>query len=217
MTSGDLRKASSEADKKMSNFDIEMSMRLDVYEVVKCLVAQSGTLVAEEKRCLDKFLLKGRKNGLETTEELRNAIEKLKQEISDLCIEFQKNLNEENSILLFNPDQLIGWLEYFLFPYFHFTTVGTTQTFRDSLKETENGLLELTLSYPHFFPVMETCSVPETRLTLQRAFNSRCKEANSAILLQVSCDQSDRRVYSTILGPEVTSRTGACFGVRDVF
>ena len=194
----ELRKASSEADKKMSNFDIEMSMRLDVFEVVKCLVAQSDTLVAEEKRCLEKFMLKGRKNGLETGEDQRNAIQKLKQEISDLCIEFQKNLNDENSILLFNPDQLIGWFVYCVFPCFICAIVGTTQTFRDSLKETDNGLLELTLSYPHFFPVMDTCSVADTRLSLQRAFSSRCKEANSAILLQVRYDQSDRRLYSPI-------------------
>lgn len=119
MSTPELRKASSEADKKMSNFDIEMSMRVNVFEVVKCLVAQSGTLEAEEKRCLDKFMLKGRKNGLETGEEQRNVIEKLKQEISDLCIEFQKNLNEENSILLFNPDQLIGWFVscFFIFSF----------------------------------------------------------------------------------------------------
>ncbi|KAI6659742.1 Thimet oligopeptidase [Oopsacas minuta] len=168
-SSPELRTASSEADKNISNFDIQMSMRFDVFKVVNSLVAQSGTLVAEEKRCLEKFLLKGRKNGLEMEEVKRNAIEKLKQELSDLCIEFQKNLNEENTKLFFNPDQLNG----------------TSQSFQDSLKKSEDGLLELTLSYPHFFPTMESCCVPETRMKLQKSFNSRCKDTNSLILLKV--------------------------------
>ena len=85
-----------------------MSMRVDVFKVVLGLLAQVEELGYEEKRWLDKFVLKGKKNGLEMEEEKRNVIEKLKQEISDLCIEFQKNLNEDNTKLRFNPDQLAG-------------------------------------------------------------------------------------------------------------
>ena len=85
-----------------------MSMRVDVFLVVSRLVAQKVSLGAEEARWLDKFLLKGRKNGLEMGEEQRNAIEKIKQELSDLCIQFQQNLNEESTKLIFTPDQLTG-------------------------------------------------------------------------------------------------------------
>ena len=107
-SSSELRQASSEADKRVSNFDIQMSMRVDVFQVVSRLVAQRVSLGHEEGRWLDRFLLKGRKNGLEMEEEQRNVIENIKQELSDLCIEFQQNLNEEKTKLIFNPDQLAG-------------------------------------------------------------------------------------------------------------
>uniref|UniRef100_A0A8C1LCD4 Thimet oligopeptidase n=1 Tax=Cyprinus carpio TaxID=7962 RepID=A0A8C1LCD4_CYPCA len=139
----DVRTASTEADKKLSEFDVEMSMREDVYQRIVALEV--------------------------SRERLRNPIKKIKKKMSTLCIDFNKHLNEDTTCLHFSREELGGLPEDFL----------------NSLEKDDSGKLKLTLKYPHYFPTMKKCFVPETRKKLEEAFNSRCKEENSAILKEL--------------------------------
>uniref|UniRef100_A0A8C1LHZ6 Thimet oligopeptidase n=1 Tax=Cyprinus carpio TaxID=7962 RepID=A0A8C1LHZ6_CYPCA len=145
----DVRTASTEADKKLSEFDVEMSMREDVYQRIVALEVS-------RERAL--------------TQQLRNPeIKKIKKKMSTLCIDFNKHLNEDTTCLHFSREELGGLPEDFL----------------NSLEKDDSGKLKLTLKYPHYFPTMKKCFVPETRKKLEEAFNSRCKEENSAILKEL--------------------------------
>uniref|UniRef100_A0A8C8DQA9 Thimet oligopeptidase 1 n=1 Tax=Oryzias sinensis TaxID=183150 RepID=A0A8C8DQA9_9TELE len=130
----DVRAASTDADKRLSEFDVEMSMREDVYQRVVAL----------------------------------EEIKSIKKKLSNLCIDFNKNLNEDTTSLGFTRDELGGLPEDFL----------------NSL-EKDGDKLKVTLKYPHYFPTMKKCFVPETRRKLEEAFNSRCKQENSAILKEL--------------------------------
>ncbi|XP_072310575.1 neurolysin, mitochondrial isoform X1 [Eucyclogobius newberryi] len=165
--SKDIRAASTRADKTLSEFDVEINMREDVFH--RLLVLQTkfqNNLSHEEKRFVDRLVTLGKRSGLHLTKDIQEKIKTISKKISELSIEFNKNLNEDNTFLVFTERELSGLAE----------------TYINGLEKTVDGKYIVTLEYPHYFPLMKRCHIPETRRRMETAFHSRCKEVNTEIL-----------------------------------
>uniref|UniRef100_A0A3B4A6Q3 Peptidase M3A/M3B catalytic domain-containing protein n=1 Tax=Periophthalmus magnuspinnatus TaxID=409849 RepID=A0A3B4A6Q3_9GOBI len=162
----DVRSASTDADKRLSEFDVEMSMREDVYQRIVALQKKvdAETLSPESRRFMERLIKLGKRNGLhlpKDTQEVRRL------HALSLCV--CAHLSTDLTRNLFTNMSPVG---------------GLPEDFLSSLDK-DGDKLKVTLKYPHYFPTMKKCHVPETRQRLEEAFNSRCKQENSEILKEL--------------------------------
>ncbi|CAM6010102.1 unnamed protein product [Sphagnum balticum] len=167
--SKDVRNASAEAEKKIDAHNVKCSMREDVYLVVKAYAAKKETLSPQAQRFVDRLIRDYERLGLNLNADTRRKVEFLKTTIGELCIEFQQNMNEENRRLYFTEEEL----------------AGLPKNFIQDLKTGKDNKLEVTLKYPHYFPIMERCKVGATRQAVAVAYDQRCMNENVSILEKV--------------------------------
>ncbi|KAK2705101.1 hypothetical protein QYM36_017217 [Artemia franciscana] len=166
--SKELRNASYEADKKLENFAVDMSLRKDIFDRLVALVNKVDitALKPEAKRFLERLVKEGRRNGLHLEESQRERIKEMQKRMSDLSLTFGKNLNEDTTKLHFSAEELDGLPDDFL----------------EALDKDEEGKYVVTLQYPHYFPVLRKCKKSETRKILATAYQSKCMNENVPIL-----------------------------------
>lgn len=142
-----LRDASTEAEKLMDDFGIEQSMREDVFKLVDAVLKRGEKLDPESQRLLEKEHKSFVRNGLNLPAgPKRDRFKEIKKRLSQLAIEFSKNLNEEKGGLWFTPEELNGVPEDVL----------------STLKQ-ENGRYWLTFKYPDMFPTLKYATSSKVR------------------------------------------------------
>lgn len=146
-----LRDASTEAEKLMDDFSIESSMREDVYKLVEAASNKGDKLDAESQRLLEKTHKDYIRNGLGLPAgPKRDRYKEIKKRLSQLCIVFSKNLNEEIGGIWFTSEELEGVPE------------DVTSLFEKG--EGENaGKLRMTFKKPDYFPTLKYAKDPATR------------------------------------------------------
>ncbi|KAF8505246.1 metallopeptidase MepB [Hysterangium stoloniferum] len=164
--SKELRDASNEAESLVRDFGVESSMRVDVFEAIQgaaeSMEKNKEVLSPESKRLVEKMLLDGKRAGLALPEEERKVLTDLKKELSQTCLEFSKNFNEENGTIAFTLEEL----------------TGVPQDVISGYKKLpgENGAAdryEITFKTPDITPVFKFASNPETRRRASVAFENR--------------------------------------------
>lgn len=151
--SGDaeLRTASSKAEELMDEFSIEASMREDIFKLVDAAFKKGAALDPESQRLLEKERKSYITNGLGIPAgPQRDRFKEIKKRLSQISIEFQKNLNEEHGGIWFTQKQLEGVPSD--------VVVGL-----EAGHDGNEGKFKLSFKYPDLFPALKFAVDPEVR------------------------------------------------------
>ncbi|KJZ77939.1 hypothetical protein HIM_02576 [Hirsutella minnesotensis 3608] len=150
-----LREASNKAEQMMDDFNIETKMREDIFKLVDAAYASrdSQGLETERLHLLTKERQKFIRNGLLLPAgPQRDRFKEISKRLSQLCIQGQKNLNEESGSIWFTPKELEG--------------VPSDDIDVDQLEKgtgENEGKVKVTFKYNHLFPLMKYARHEETR------------------------------------------------------
>ncbi|KAE8441568.1 hypothetical protein EG329_004687 [Mollisiaceae sp. DMI_Dod_QoI] len=167
-TDSELRDASSKAEEIMDEFNIEASMREDIFALVegawqKAQQGESG-LDGEDLRLLEKERKSYIRNGLGIEKgPKRDRFKEIKKRLSQIQIEFQKNLNEENGGIWFTRKELEG------------VPSDVLAGFEEGTGDNE-GKLRFTFKYPDLFPTLKFAQDSETRQKVFIENENKCNQ-----------------------------------------
>lgn len=151
----ELREASNKAELLLDDFRIEQQMREDIFKLVDAAFAsrKSQTLEPEQLHVLEKDHKSYIQNGLELPAgPKRDRFKEIQKRLSQLCIQGQKNLNEEKGEIWFTPEELDG--------------VPADDIDVEQLEKgtgENEGKVKLTFKYNHYLPAMKYAKNEETR------------------------------------------------------
>ncbi|KAJ7212164.1 metallopeptidase MepB [Mycena pura] len=161
-----LRDASTDADSLIRDYGVESSMRQDVYKAKTTAeqnIKSSGhwdKLSSEEQRLVDKMILDGTRAGLALPEKDQKTLKALQKELSQVCLEFDKNFNEECGVISFTKEELDGVPADVISGYAK-RTEGTIE------------LYDVTYKTPDIMPIFKFANRPETRQRAHEGYDSR--------------------------------------------
>lgn len=162
--SKELRDASNQAEVLVRDFGVESSMRIDVYKAKiaaqKNIESSGKKLNPEEQRLVEKMVQDGSRAGLALPEADRERLTEWKKELSQVCLEFSKNFNEEKGFVSFTLEELKGVPEDVISGY---------------PKRTEGSkeLYNVMHKTPDIFPVFKYAKSSETRRRAWESFDAR--------------------------------------------
>ncbi|KAI0789664.1 metallopeptidase MepB [Abortiporus biennis] len=163
--SQEIRDASNESEVLFSDYAVESSMRLDVFKAKQAAeqnIKYSGIkLNPEEQRLVEKMILDGKRAGLSLEEKDREELTKLQKELSQQCLEFNKNFNEEKGVVTFTLEELKGVPEDVI--------SGYTKRTDDSGKE----VYDVPHKTTDIFPLFKFAEIPKTRQLATESYEDR--------------------------------------------
>lgn len=164
----DVRAAGKKAEERISSWAADLTFRPDLYAAVTRYAAtpEARSLTGERARLLTFTLRDLRRAGHELPAEDRARVRELTQRLVELGVEFERNIAEHDDHLEVTREDLDGLPDEYV----------------DSLEELGDGLLAVTMAYPHVIPFMDNARRRDLRERLSFKFNTRAVEANRPIL-----------------------------------
>ena len=163
----EIRKEGSKIESIIQNYYLQLTLDKELFEAINKI--NEKELEPHDQR-YHSFLMRDFEDaGQFLTEKDRLELEIIDKELISLGIEFEENIAEDKTELLFEEKQL----------------KGITVIELNSFNKKENKFV-ITMAYPHISAVLENCSVSDTREEVWKAFSNRAIEKNPSILLRAT-------------------------------
>ena len=172
------------SSQKIQKYLTDLSLNEKLYSAV---VAYSRTKEAQQltgfkKKFLDDSILDYKRSGFGLPKEKRDKVKKIFNELSDLGLDFSKNIADFQDTLFVSEVEIMGLPENYK---------------KERLQK--NGTYAIDMSYPSYVPFMDYSTSDEARKALKYKYNNRAVEANLDVLNNIL---SKRRDLVSVLGYE---------------
>jgi thimet oligopeptidase len=107
-TDAKVRDDSRAAEEAVSNWQIALGKREDLYRAVKAYAAKSPRLEGEQKRLLEFTLRDYRRAGMELPADKRERVKQIEIELQKLSTQFQTNIYEDETVAFLTAKELKG-------------------------------------------------------------------------------------------------------------
>ena len=168
-----MRKTAQEELLKLQQAAVDLfTYNLKLYRVI-AQHAQTRAItesLSDEERYFEQEMLEEfARNGLHLPEDKRARISALQKELANTSMQFDKNINEDDSKIIVSREELEGIDDEFI----------------ATLRKTDDGRFILGVDYPTYSKIMEQCETRETRKKLYDAFSNRAYPANIPVLEKI--------------------------------
>lgn len=165
-----IRTACHEAVIKLNTFAVDAFSNKNLYYAFKAYVEGNATttqtLNEEQKYYLQETMRDFMRAGLDLPDAELEMVKKLKKELAELALNFEKNISTDKSSMTATKAELAGCSDAFL----------------QGLKQDEQGNYTVGCDYPTYFEVREHCTVALTRKKLYFLFQNRACPQNVRLL-----------------------------------
>jgi len=187
-----IREAAQAGEQVWSDWSIDFSKNVDLYNAVKAYADTKPELKGEQARMLAHIMRDYRRSGMSLTPENRAKLTEIQKEIGKLSIEFEANIRNDETVIPVTLDELDGVPE-------------------DVINRLENvgGVYLVTLDYPTFGPIMDYCTVSETRQKVRWLYSRRAGRKNVEVLekiIKLRDEAADLLGYDTVADYETEVR-----------
>lgn len=160
-TKADEREAARLADETVSNWAIDLGKREDLYLAIKSYADTNPKLEGEQKRLLEHTMRDYKRDGMTLPLATRERAKQIEVELNKLGMEFETNINEDQTVLALFPSELKG------------VPKGVLDQQTNS-----KGMILLGMDGPTYGPVMDYCENALTRQKVWTTYRRRGGQKN---------------------------------------
>jgi len=169
----DIRDAAHDAYIRIQQFWVDqVSTNKKLYNAFMAYTSEQKEnehLSDQQRYFLNDTISSFKREGLSLPDATLAKVKALKNELSSLTADFDRNIAQDNRSITVMREQL----------------QGLDADFINTFARTEDGSYVLGVDYPTYFRVMENCTSTDTRKKLYTAFNNRAYPVNHDLLMQV--------------------------------
>jgi thimet oligopeptidase len=162
-----IRNEAQKSVEKLSKYSNEIGLDEDLYKAIKAysLSAEAKLLSPEKAKFVKKVVIDFERNGFALSKEKRDELKKIQDKLSEISLQFDKNINDYNDSLIIDDKDIEGLPEDY-----------------KAAHKTADGKYNIDLAYPSFIPFMKYAKSDKARKELYIKFQNRAADKNITVL-----------------------------------